>query len=105
MILCVGLFDSKAGCVVGLEWNPFPRENDDSDGEVEKVLQWARWCTCVVPEVPFRREEDQWWWNTQTGTWIASRCETKPLSYWFFQLEMENDDVIEVYQEQTGGSH
>jgi len=21
----------------------------------------------------------------------------------FFQLEMENDDVIEVYQEQTGG--
>lgn len=22
----------------------------------------------------------------------------------FFQLEMENDDVIEVYQEQTGGS-
>jgi hypothetical protein len=21
-----------------------------------------------------------------------------------FQLEMENDDVIEVYQEQTGGS-
>lgn len=23
----------------------------------------------------------------------------------FFQLEMENDDVIEVYQEQTGGHY
>jgi hypothetical protein len=26
------------------------------------------------------------------------------IKLFLFQLEMENDDVIEVYQEQTGGS-
>lgn len=34
--------------------------------------------------------------------WASSS--NKLNSNYFFQLEMENDDVIEVYQEQTGGS-
>merc|ERR1712107_741338 len=68
----------------GLERDSLPCEADHPDGQAEEVLQREGRSPSHQPQVPVRRSQDH---DDETPK----------------ALEMEQDDVIEVYQEQTGG--
>ena len=75
--------------------------------KTEEVIFGTSWRASLITPVPLRRQTNQRRRNAQAGLvpnifTLLLRISMK-LATFFLQLEMEQDDVIEVYQEQTGG--